>query len=297
MCKYVSFDTNNAFRYLVKNAATSDQMQQLHEQYSLWRENEPSRYLHKPVADEMQRYFSPGKENARLPVLLRGAKGPCLAQLTWGFIPNWRSDRPKDDPLKSVDRAKKALDIGRKTWNSASETMFDDEKPTWRDSAHDRRCVIILDGYFTFHYQDEVKYPFYVTPADGDCMAVAGLWDVATIDGEEYMTCAILTQEIDDPTFPLKNSVGQPKTTPIVLQPEHFDQWLEPIDKVDDGKILALDKLMVPSEPGDLEYITVAKNEEDRLSNDEQAHTMFEYKDLDIDLTALNGQKDGVGTQ
>ena len=47
-----------------------------------------------------------------------------------------------DSPFKAVDRHKKALDIGRKTWNAESETMFDEEKRTWKDSAHDRRCVI-----------------------------------------------------------------------------------------------------------------------------------------------------------
>ncbi len=289
MCKNISFDTNKAFRFLIKNAATSEQMGQLHEQYSLWRENEPSRFMRKPVESELQRYFSPSKENAALPVLLQGASGPRLAQLEWGFIPNWRSDRPKDDPLKAVDRATKALEIGRKTWNSASETMFEDEKPTWRDSAHDRRCVIVLDGYFDFYHQDEVEYPFFISPDNKECMLVAGLWDLATINGEEHLTCAILTQQITEPSF---NEDGEepserPLRMPIILESDDFDQWLEPIEQCDDSKIDELIKLMKKSSNSNLDYITIAMNEEQRIDNNEQAHEAFEYQDLNVNLKEL----------
>jgi putative SOS response-associated peptidase YedK len=289
MCKNVSFDTNKAFRFLIKNAASSEQMRQLHEQYSLWRENEPSRFMKKPVASDLQRFFSPGKENAALPVLLQGASGPRLAQLEWGFIPNWRSDRPKDDPLKAVDRATKALEIGRKTWNSASETMFDDEKPTWRDSAHDRRCVIVLDGYFDFYYHDEVKYPFFISPDNGDCLLVAGLWDVATINGEEHLTCAILTQQITEPTHDEEDdeNTERPLRMPIILEPEDFALWWEPIEQGDYNKIDELEKLMSKSTNEHLDYITIAKNDEQRIDNNEQAHEPFEYPDFDVDLKEL----------
>ena len=288
MCNKVSYDTNNAFRYLIKNAANSEKMGQLHEQYSLWRENEPGRFMKEPKRAELQRFFSLGNENAALPVLLQGASGPRLAQLTWGFIPNWRSDRPKDDPLKAVDRANKGLEIGRKTWNSASETMFDDEKPTWRDSAHDRRCVIVLEGYFEFHYQDEVRYPFYISPADGDCIAVAGLWDIATINDEEHLTCAILTQEADETLQQINNGGVNPYRMPIMLNSEQFDQWLEPINQGDDAQIEVINKLMATPSDRKLEFITVAKNDEYMLENNEQAHDSFEYKELVIDLKELN---------
>jgi putative SOS response-associated peptidase YedK len=292
MCNHVAFDTHKAFRYLIKNASNADNMRDLHEQYSLWKEGEPGRHLQKPNEDALQRYFSPGKENATLPCLVRGAGGHRLAQFTWGFIPNWRSDKPHGDPLKAVDRQKKALDIGRKTWNAASETMFDDEKPTWRDSAHDRRCVIVLDGFFTFHEQDDETYPFFIAPKDYDCLPVAGLWDVATIDGKEYLTCAILTKEADEPMHQINNGGTKPHTMPIVLNPEHFDAWLDPIDKEDYEKVEALSALMKLPSTRELEYITVAKNADGRVDNSDEVFNHFEYKELKINVTELSAERD-----
>jgi len=289
MCNHVAFDTNKAFRYLIKNASNSDNMRDLHEQYALWREGEPNRFLQKPDEAAVQRYFSPGKENAYLPCLVRGAGGQRLAQFKWGFIPNWRSDKPHGDPLKAVDRQKKALDIGRKTWNAACETMFDDEKPTWRDSAHDRRCVILLEGYFVFHEQDDQTYPFFIAPKDYDCMPVAGLWDVATINGEEYLTCAILTKEADEPMHGINNGGSKPHTMPIILSPEQFDQWLEPIDKEDYEKVDALSALMKLPSTRELEYITVAKNANGSVDNSDEVFNHFEYAELKMDVKKLNG--------
>ncbi len=287
MCNFVSFDTNKAFRYLIKNAANSDDMRALHEQYSLWRENEPGRYMQKPVQSELQRFFSPGIENAKLPALLKGAGGPRLAQLKWGFIPNWRSDRPKDDPLKAVDRARKALDIGRKTWNAASETMFEDEKPTWRDSAHDRRCVILLEGFFVMHYQDDETYPIYITLKDFEPLPVAGLWDVATINDKEYLTCAIVTQEANEKIHEINNGGERPHTMPIILNPENFDQWLEPIDQGDYDKIDKISELITAPSNRELEYISVVKNSEGSVDNSQLAQDFFEYKELKLDLKGL----------
>lgn len=265
-------------------------MQNLHEQYSLWREKEPGKYLRQPEESEVQRYFSPGKENAPLPALLRDMEGLHLAQLTWGFIPSWRSDRSKDDPLGAVDRAKKGLDIGRITWNASSETMFDEEKRTWKDSAHDRRCVIFLDGYFENHHQDDKEYPFYISPMDRDCMAVAGLWDIATINGKEYVTCAILTQEANEAVHQINNHGELPRgphRMPIVLQPDDFDQWMAPIAEGYRAKITELYNLIKPPAVSALEYITVAE-----LENTEQAQVLHTYDDLKLDLKELNDYSD-----
>ncbi|GAB5538212.1 MAG: hypothetical protein Salg2KO_03150 [Salibacteraceae bacterium] len=287
MCNIVSFDTNSAFRYAIKNAPTSDDMARLHEQYALWREGEPSKYLKPASKVATQRFVSYGKDNESLPVVLRDHDGVHLGQLNFGFIPNWRSDRPKDDPLKAVDRAKKALNIGRKTWNAASESMFEEEKRTWKDSAHDRRCIILLDGVYVFHEHEGKKYPFYICRADGDCMPLAGLWDTATIDGKEYVTCAILMQEANDAMQQI-NNWGEhpygPHRMPIVLDPEHFNQWLEPIEEGDYDKTDALYSILNQPEEGLLEYKSVAMEEDGMLTDSPESQEEHVYKELDIKL-------------
>ncbi len=292
MANNVSFDTHRAFRYAIKNSPGSDDMMRLHEQYALWREGEPGRYLKPMDESKVQRYFSPGTENAALPVLLKDHEGVHLGQLNFGFIPNWRSDRPKDSPMKAVDRAKKALDIGRKTWNAASETMFDEEKHTWKDSAHDRRCIILLDGFFKYHEHGEDRIPFYISPADRDVMPVAGLWDIATIDDKEYLTCAILMQPANEAMHEI-NNWGEhphgPHRMPIALKPEEFAQWLDPIQQADFDKIDELYKIIKHPEAGEWEYITVAKNENGQIENNQQALEPFTYDELRLDLKAFNG--------
>lgn len=287
MCNIVSFDTNQAFRYAIKNAPHSDDMQRLHEQYGLWRENEPGRYLKKQSEVENDRYVSYGHENAALPVLLRDREGVHLGQLNFGFIPNWRSDRPSDYPFRALDRAKKALDIGRKTWNAASESMFEEEKRTWKDSAHERRCVILLHGVYVFHEQDGKKYPFYIAPSDRDVMPLAGLWDIATIDEKEYLTCAILMQEANEAMQQI-NNWGEhphgPQRMPIMLRPEDFNQWLEPIEEGDYDKIDALDKIMKHPEPDALEYITVAMDDQGKIPNTPEAQEPHTYPELKMRL-------------
>ncbi|MEX2596380.1 MAG: SOS response-associated peptidase family protein [Salibacteraceae bacterium] len=291
MCNILSFDTNKGFRYAIKNIANSDNMQRLHEQYALWREGEPGPYLRKQSEAETEQYVSYGTENSALPALLKDHSGVHLAQLEFGFIPNWRSDRPTDSPFKAVDRAKKALDIGRKTWNAASETMFDEEKRTWKDSAHDRRCVILLNGVYIFHEQDGVKYPFYIAPSDGDCMPLAGLWDKATIDGKEHLTCAILLQEANEAMNQI-NNWGEhpygPHRMPILLSPTDFDQWLEPIHPGDFDRIEALEKIIQHPKPDALEYMTVAMDGEGVIPNTSLAQEPHTYKELNIDVKGLN---------
>lgn len=291
MCNIVSFDTNKAFRYAIKNAPKSDDMAHLHEQYALWREGEPSRYLRKQSEAEIERNVSYGTENPVLPVLLRDHEGVHLAQLDFGFIPNWRSDQPHGNPMKAVDRARKALEIGRKTWNAASESMFDEEKRTWKDSAHDRRCVILLNGVYKFHEQDGKRYPFFIGSSDYDIMPVAGLWDTATIDGKEYLTCAILMQEANE-AFHQINNWGEhphgPHRMPIILDPADFDQWLEPIQEGDYDKVDSLYNIIKHPAEDRLEYMTVAMDENGRIPDSPESQNPHEYKELKIEVKELN---------
>ena len=52
----------------------------------------------------------------------------------WGLIPEWVQDK------------KKANDIRKMTYNAKCETIK--EKPSFRDSIKDKKCLIIADGFF-----------------------------------------------------------------------------------------------------------------------------------------------------
>ncbi|MGB5555280.1 MAG: SOS response-associated peptidase family protein, partial [Flavobacteriaceae bacterium] len=64
---------------------------------------------------------------------------------TWGLVPHWVHDEAQ---LK-------------KTWNNTlnarGETIF--EKPSFRDSAKQHRCLVFVDGFFEHHHFKGKTYP------------------------------------------------------------------------------------------------------------------------------------------
>ena len=60
-----------------------------------------------------------------------------LQEMSWGLIPNW------------VGSEEKASEIRTKTINARGETMF--EKPSFKDAALNKRCLLIVDGFFEYH--------------------------------------------------------------------------------------------------------------------------------------------------
>ncbi len=55
--------------------------------------------------------------------------------------------------------------------NARAETMM--EKPTFRESAHGRRCVVLASGWYEWKAP---KQPYYISRTDGAPMAFAGLY-------------------------------------------------------------------------------------------------------------------------
>ena len=58
---------------------------------------------------------------------------------TWGLIPSW---------------AKDAYSIWNKTLNARGETIF--EKPSFKKSAEEKRCLIPVEGFYEYHHFKDV---------------------------------------------------------------------------------------------------------------------------------------------
>jgi putative SOS response-associated peptidase YedK len=97
----------------------------------------------------------------------------------WGLMPGWVKD-PREFPLLI---------------NARAETMA--EKPAFRDAVRHMRCVIPANGYYEWMKAPGGKrLPYYITLADGEPMAFAGLYSIwSGPDGEEVDTAAIVTVE------------------------------------------------------------------------------------------------------
>lgn len=165
-----------------------------------------------------------------------------LRALKWGLVPSWA----------------KSPDVGVKMINARAETVH--EKPSYRRPFTARRCLLPADGYYewaTAPAERELeergrrkrarKQPYFVTPADGSVMAMAGLyefWRDRTLPddhpGAWWATCTVVTTEAE--TTPLAGlpaegteDVGGPRSLaeihprmPLVMPPDRWDAWLDP---------------------------------------------------------------------
>ncbi|MEU2791425.1 SOS response-associated peptidase [Streptomyces sp. NPDC007100] len=160
-----------------------------------------------------------------------------LRRLTWGLVPSWA----------------KSPDVGVKMINARAETVH--EKPSFRRPFAARRCLLPGDGYYEWvtaaaerqleeqgKKKRPRKQPYFVTPADGQVMALAGLyefWRDRTLPDDHpqawWATCTVVTTEAE--TTPLANADGgegpqaladiHPRM-PLIMTPDKWDAWLDP---------------------------------------------------------------------
>ncbi len=141
-----------------------------------------------------------------------------LRPLRWGLVPSWAKD-PK---------------IGSRMINARVETVH--EKPAYRRAFARRRCLLPADGFYEWQQlKDQAtgktrKQPYFIHPADGQIMALAGLyeyWRNPEIKHDDdpaawLMTCTIITTEATDAAGRVHPRM------PLSLTPDHYDAWLDP---------------------------------------------------------------------
>jgi putative SOS response-associated peptidase YedK len=125
--------------------------------------------------------------------------------MKWGLIPSWA-------PNPSVAAS---------MINARSETAT--TKPAFRESLKSRRCLIPADGFYEWKRNGKTKKPFCFEVKQGQLFAFAGLWDRwKSPDGNWIKTCSILT------TIPNAVTSAIHDRTPVILDPDSYDLWLDP---------------------------------------------------------------------
>lgn len=128
-----------------------------------------------------------------------------LTSFRWGLVPFWAKD----------------LKIGAKAINARAESAAD--KPMFRTSFADKRCLIPIDGFYEWERKAKGKLPHYIRHADGSPLAVAGLWsswrDPET--DERILTATILTGRPNSLVEPIHDRM------PVILTPDRWDTWLD----------------------------------------------------------------------
>lgn len=123
----------------------------------------------------------------------------------WGLVPRWVKD-PREFPLLV---------------NARAESMGD--KPAFRDPLKHGRCVVPASGYYEWHTgPDKKKRPYYITRADGQPMALAGLFATwSGPEGEEVDSVATITVAANR-----QLSVIHDRMPAILMSEGEIDAWL-----------------------------------------------------------------------
>jgi putative SOS response-associated peptidase YedK len=95
--------------------------------------------------------------------------------------------------------------------------------PAYRDAFRQRRCLVIVDGFYEWQRREKVSQPFAIRRADSRPFALAGIWaPCVTSDGEVVDCCAIITGAATGVVAALHDRM------PMVVPPSAFADWLAP---------------------------------------------------------------------
>lgn len=136
--------------------------------------------------------------------------GRELTMLRWGLVPFWAKDPS----------------IGNRMINARAETVA--EKPAYRAAYRKRRCLVLADGFYEWHKEGSGKTPYYISAANGEPFAFAGLWENwQSKDSEDSLQSAtLITAAANDFMSSLHHRM------PVVLDPETADRWLAGDDEL-----------------------------------------------------------------
>ncbi len=126
----------------------------------------------------------------------------------WGIIPFW----DKTGKKQIINARKDSL-----------------EKPTFRQSFHERRCLILADGFYEWKAEgSKSKIPYRFTLKSEEPFAFAGIWQ-EDVDNPQAV---IITTDPNKTVEQIHNRM------PAILRPEFEQEWLNP--DLQDEQILEL---------------------------------------------------------
>lgn len=131
--------------------------------------------------------------------------------LQWGLIPFW---------IKNIVSAKQ---IRLKTLNARFETLS--EKPSYRNPANNKRCAVVVDGYFEWKNVNGKKYPYYLYMPGKKPFLLAGIWDrwINRENKDVFETFSVVTTEARGIAAEIHNTK---RRMPFILNDESLDLWM-----------------------------------------------------------------------
>jgi putative SOS response-associated peptidase YedK len=136
-------------------------------------------------------------------------------RLRWGLVPHYAD----------------AGGFDRLLINARAETVT--EAPVFRDAFARCRCLVVADGFYEWKATESGKEPVWITRAEREPFAFAGLWAGARgADGAVLHSCAIVTCPPSNVLVPIHDRM------PVILEPDAESAWLRP--DAEPGELLSL---------------------------------------------------------
>lgn len=190
--------------------------------------------------DEIEPRFNIGPTQSVLGIVKTPDGQRHCDAFKWGLVPRWVKDHRMDTQLI----------------NARVETV--EEKPSFRASFRDRRCLIPASGYYEWKGTGAGKQAYHIRSNENRLLAFAGLWESwQGRDGLVVESCTIITK----PAHPDIESIHG--RMPLMVAPAHFDIWLDTTNSTPDTLHAVLDGGSAP----DVQAIAVS-NHVNRIHND-----------------------------
>jgi len=202
-------------------------------------------------------------------ILIYTDRSPNFPEVaTWGLVPHW---------VRDEEQLKKSWN---NTLNARGETIF--EKPSFRDSAKNNRCIVYVDGFYEHHHFEGTSYPFYIFRKDGNPLALAGLWSEWKNEENHGImnTFSIVTTTGNRLLAKIHNNpkLKGPRM-PVILADAHEDKWLNPIHN--DKDIQQIMELIQEFPEAELDAYTVKRlRGKEYIGNVEAISEKFDYDEL-----------------
>ena len=135
------------------------------------------------------------------PVIIKDEKKKAK-MMRWGLIPAWSKNEK----------------IGSKMINARLETVL--EKPSFSSLVHNKRCIVIADGYY--EWSEPNNQPYYILDKKNKILPLAGLWTSWKYSNSTTLfTYTVIT------TTPANNIKNIHNRMPLVLNPRVMEKWLD----------------------------------------------------------------------
>lgn len=142
-----------------------------------------------------------------LPVILQRAEGEReLVTMRWGLIPRWAAASGKAAPAP---------------FNARAESLL--EKPMFRSLVGRTRCLVPANGYYEWKAAGGKKQPYFISVADTELLALAGLYNEFTSPaGETISSFTVITTRANEFASEFHHRM------PVILRREDEAEWADP---------------------------------------------------------------------